>query len=125
MKPNWRYAGLTVVLFLVELGLALFVRDDFFRPFVGDVLVVVLIYSFLRIFLQNRSYRLVVAVCGFAFLVEFIQMFDPIGLFQLQKYKVLSIVVGRTFSRLDLLAYVVGSGLNALLLFGERREGIS
>jgi DNA integrity scanning protein DisA with diadenylate cyclase activity len=116
MRPNWTYLGVTVVLFCVEVSLALFVRDDFFRPFVGDVLVVVLIYSFLRIFWQQRSSKLVVGVCIFAFLVEFVQMFDPIGQFGLQDYTVLSVVVGRTFSWLDLVAYLVGSGVNFWLL---------
>jgi uncharacterized membrane protein YfcA len=106
---------LTIGLFAVEVFLALFVHDRFFRPFFGDVLVVVLIYCFLRVFWDNRSLKLVVAVCLFAFAVEFVQFFDPIGRFGLADYTVLSVVVGRTFSRLDLLAYSVGSVANAWL----------
>lgn len=110
---------LTVLLFLIELGLALFVRDDFFRPFVGDLLVVILIYSFVRSFWYCRSYRLVMAVCLFAFLVEALQAFDPIGRFGFEEYTALSVVVGRTFSSLDLVAYTLGSVVNALVLRGE------
>lgn len=120
-KLNTSYAGLTVWLFAVEVFLALYVRDDFFRPFVGDALVVVLIYCFLRIFRDNRTTRLVWGVCLFAFIVEFIQYFDPIGHFGLSGNRFLSIVVGRTFSWLDLLAYLAGTGFNLWLV---RREEI-
>ncbi len=115
MRFSGRFALLTFGLFAVELFLALFVHDRFFRPFFGDVLVVVLIYSFLRIFWDNRSLKLVVGVCLFAFGVEFVQFFDPIGRFGLAEHTVLSVVVGRTFSWLDLLAYLMGSLANGWL----------
>lgn len=119
VKFNPRFLLLTIVLFAVEVFLALFVHDQFFRPFFGDVLVVVLIYCFLRIFWANRSPGLVIGVCIFAFAVEFIQLFDPIGRFGLTGYPILSVVVGRTFSWLDLLAYLAGSLANAWLLKRE------
>ena len=119
MKFNPRYLLLTIAIFAVEVFLALFVHDRFFRPFFGDVLVVVLIYCFLRIFWANRSLKLVLGVCVFAFGVEFIQLFDPIGRFGLTGYTTLSVVVGRTFSWLDLLAYLAGSLANAWLLKRE------
>lgn len=112
MKLNFKYFTLTAIIFLVEVYLALYVRDQIFRPFVGDLLVVVLIYCSLRFFWDEQSKKLILAVCLFAFTIEFIQYFDPIGHFGLAHHKTLSIVVGRTFSWLDLLAYSVGSLAN-------------
>lgn len=78
----------------------------------GDLLVVMLIYSFLRIFLADNSRTLVVGVLLFSFVVEFIQFFDPIGRLGLEEYRLLSLLMGRTFSWPDLLAYSAGSVLN-------------
>lgn len=115
MKMNLRFLALTLGLLLVEIFLALFVRDDFFRPIVGDLLVVVLIYSLLRSFWPNNSKALVLGVCLFAYTVEFIQYFDPVGHFELQDHRALSIIIGRTFSWIDLLAYSLGSLVNLKL----------
>lgn len=115
MKLNPKFLLLALGLFFVEVFLALFVRDPFFRPIMGDVLVVVLIYAFLRSFWANTSKALVWGVCVFAYTVEFIQYFDPIGYFGLQDYRVLSIVVGRTFTWVDLVAYTVGTLVNLKL----------
>ena len=116
MKLSGKFALITAALFLVEVLIALFVHDHFIRPFVGDMLVVILIYSFLRIFVHSDSRRLVLAVLAFSFTVEFIQYFDPVGHFGLEQYRLLSLLIGRTFSWPDLLAYSVGSVVNELWL---------
>ena len=41
---RWFYAICFAGLFVVETLIALFVRDAFIRPYMGDVLVVILIY---------------------------------------------------------------------------------
>ena len=38
------------VLFLIEGAIAIWVHDRFVRPYMGDVLVAVLVYCFVRIF---------------------------------------------------------------------------
>ncbi len=43
---RWFYAICFIGLFIVETLIALFVRDAFIRPYMGDVLVVILIYFF-------------------------------------------------------------------------------
>lgn len=42
----------------MEVLIALYVRDRFIRPYVGDMLVVVLVYSFVRIFLPTGIPRM-------------------------------------------------------------------
>lgn len=115
MKFSRTFFLLTGILFLVEVFIALYVRDSFVRPFMGDVLVVMLIYSFLRTFWANTGTRLILSVCLFAFLVEFSQYFDPVGRLGLEQHRVIAVLWGRTFSWLDLLAYLVGSGFNLRL----------
>ena len=45
---RWGYALAALVLFAVEVVIALFVRDAFVRPYLGDVLAVMLVYAVLR-----------------------------------------------------------------------------
>ena len=42
-KQRITYAAIFAVLLLIEIGIGLFVHDDFLRPYVGDVLVTVLL----------------------------------------------------------------------------------
>jgi Protein of unknown function (DUF2809) len=108
LKFNLKYFLLTIILFLTEVVIALFVTDTLIRPFVGDLLVVVLIYCFLRIFLQIDYRKIAAAVLLFAFTIEILQYFDYVKLLGLENNRVLSTAMGRTFEWLDFVAYFVG-----------------
>ena len=49
------YLAAFVILFLIEAAIALWVHDRFIRPYIGDVLVVVLVYVFVRIFFPSGA----------------------------------------------------------------------
>lgn len=116
-RLSTRYAALFVGLFLVETAIALWVHDRFVRPFVGDVLVVVLLYVGVRAIVDVPPRVTVAAVLGFAWMVELAQYFQVVDRLGLQDDPVLRVVIGRHFDPLDLLAYVCGAGL---VLVGER-----
>lgn len=102
------YLLLTVILFVTEVCIALFVKDSVIRPFVGDVLVVCLVYCFLRIFLQGEAWKIALGVLLFAFTIEILQYFDYVKLLGLENNRILSVAMGRTFEWLDFIAYFVG-----------------
>ena len=54
MKKRLIYGVATLVIFLVEFLIARYVHDSFIRPYVGDVLVVILLYTFVRIFVPEK-----------------------------------------------------------------------
>jgi CDP-diglyceride synthetase len=85
-----------------------YLHDAFIRPFGGDVLVVVLIYAFLRIFLITNNKRLALGILIFSFVIEFLQAIHYVNWLGLQDNKFWSIVLGTYFSVYDLLAYFVG-----------------
>ena len=60
-KNRQRIGYLTafIILFLIEAAIALWVHDRFVRPYIGDVLVVVLVYVFVRIFFPSGIRHLV------------------------------------------------------------------
>jgi len=112
---NKNYLFLTLILLFIEVSIAVFVHDTFIRPFLGDLLAVILLYAILRIFIVNKGVKLVLAVLLFSFLIEFSQYFHILNLLGWQENKFLSIVLGATFDPLDLLAYSLGSAINLFL----------
>lgn len=103
-----KYLLLTLILFAFEIFIAFFVKDTLIRPFVGDVLVVILIYCFLRIFLQIDYWKVAIGVLFFACTIEILQYFDYVKLLGLEQNRVLSVAMGRTFEIMDFVAYFVG-----------------
>ncbi len=107
-KKRMIYLFATIVLFGIELLIALFVHDDFVRPYVGDVLVVVLLYTFVRIFLPEGVRLLPLYIFLFAAGVELLQYFRIAELLGLSDNRVLSVVIGSVFDVKDILCYGVG-----------------
>ena len=105
---NVKYLLLTAFLLAVEICIALFVTDSIVRPLVGDVLVVILIYCFLRIFLNVAYWKAALGVLAFACAIEILQYFDYVARLGLENNRVLSVMLGRTFEWLDFVAYLAG-----------------
>jgi len=107
-RIHYTYIILAVVLLLVEVLIATFVHDRIIRPYVGDFLVVMLIYCFIRGFFDIPVYTLALGVLLFAFSIEFLQAINVVGLLGLQDSKIARIIIGTSFNWLDLVAYTFG-----------------
>ncbi len=105
------YAFLFFVLLATEVCIALFVHDDFVRPYLGDVLVTVLICAFLRIFIPEGIRLLPLYVFLFSTVVEIGQYLDMVKLLGLENSRFFSVLLGTTFSVYDLLCYGIGCAL--------------
>jgi Protein of unknown function (DUF2809) len=106
---NKRYACYTIGLFLVEVFIAVFINDSFIRPFIGDVLVVILIYCLVRTFWKIRYHTAALSVLVFACTIETLQYFKLVDILGLQKYKIIAIAIGSTFDWKDIIAYILGT----------------
>lgn len=102
------YAVLFIVILIVEVLIALFVKDNFIRPYGGDILVTVLICCFVRIFVPKKLNLLPVWVFLFALAIEIGQYFDYVSLLGLSDSKFFCIVLGTSFSFIDVLCYAIG-----------------
>ncbi len=96
------------VLLLTEVLIALFVHDFFVRPYVGDVLVTVLLCCLCRTVMPKGLSALPLYVFVFATLVEVAQYFNVVTLLGVQDNPVLRTIIGTSFSFADLLCYAVG-----------------
>lgn len=105
---NKTYFGLTAVLLLIEVVIALFVKDRFIRPYLGDVLVVILIYCFVKSFIKISVYKAALGVLLFAFTIEILQYCSLVEKLKLQHNTVAKTVIGTSFSWEDILAYIAG-----------------
>lgn len=108
IKLKYNYLAFFVVLFLIEVAIALYVHDDFIRPFFGDVLVVILIYCFLMSFLNVSKIKMAVFVLLFAFSIELGQYCDLISFLHLQNSRLARVVIGTSFAIADLVCYFAG-----------------
>ena len=100
-----RYAILSIALFVVEVFIALFIHDSLVRPFVGDMLVVILIFTICRCFINANYFWLALCVLIFSFAVEIGQYFDLISILGLQHCGLARTIIGTPFDYHDLLAY--------------------
>jgi Protein of unknown function (DUF2809) len=108
---NLKYFCLTILIFLIEVLIAIFFNDPFIRPFIGDVLVVILIYCFVRAFWKVRVDVAIASIFIFSCTVEILQYFNLVDRLGLRSNKLLSTILGTTFDWKDLLAYAIGSGV--------------
>jgi len=107
-KQQIIYTVLFFGILLTETIIALFANDNFVRPYVGDVLVTVLICCFFRVFISKSVKALPLYVLLFAVAVEIGQYFDIVKLIGLENNKFFSILLGRSFSAIDILCYALG-----------------
>ncbi len=109
MRLHRGYAALTASLLAIEVVIALFVHDAIVRPYVGDALAVILVYTGLR-----AVTRLPVAAATFAALVvatviEFAQYFHLLAALGLADNRAARIILGSGFDPVDFLAYAAGA----------------
>ena len=95
MKKRIFYIISFLVIFCIEVFIALYVRDSFVRPYMGDALVVVLVYSFVRIFIPTGVPRLPFYVFLFACFVEVLQYFQLVETLGITN-RALRIILGST-----------------------------
>ncbi|MET0760628.1 MAG: DUF2809 domain-containing protein [Flavobacterium sp.] len=108
LQFNINYFSLTIILFFTEVLIALFVHDAFVRPYIGDILVVILMFCFCKSFLNLPVFTVALAVLAFAFLIEILQGFNIVAKIGLEKSKLANVVLGNSFSWIDFLTYIVG-----------------
>lgn len=102
------YAALFFAVLLTEIFIALFVKDNFVRPYVGDVLVTILLCCLCRTAVPKGAPALPVYVFIFAAVVEVAQYFDVVKLLGMENSVFLSTLIGRSFSFVDLICYGIG-----------------
>lgn len=113
-KKRIIYCITFIALLIVEVLIALYVHDPFIRPYLGDAIVVAVIYCFARIFVPDKVPWMPVFIFLFAVFVEFTQYIQLVELFGLENNQLARVILGTTFDWSDVLSY----GIGCLILLG-------
>ena len=109
MKKRYIYIVLSIMLFGIEILIGLF-AGGWIRSYLGDVLVVILLYTICRMISPEKPERWFVlpsVILGFSFVVEFLQLWGFCDRFGITN-TFLRILIGTGFSVVDLVCYSIG-----------------
>ncbi len=104
-----------MIILILEVLIAVFIKDRFIRPYGGDILVVILLYFFVKAFASAPQKGIAIGVLAFSFIVEISQYYRLVELLNLQKNKFAIAVLGNSYRWLYLVMYCIGL-LLALLI---------
>ena len=115
MKARLPYIIGFVLLVAVEVCIGVFYFSFFIRAYIGDVIIVWVLYCLFRSFVPKRfnSYGIAVGILIFSFAVEFLQkahIADILGV----ENKLLRIIIGTSYATEDLWCYVAGTAVTIL-----------
>ena len=113
---KWYYFIPFLTLLTIEIMIATYIDDNFIRPYLGDFLVVIMIYCFVMSVSPISIKKGLVVVLLFAFGIEFLQLI-PLRQYFAQGESWIWVVLGSSFSFVDLLMYVLGIACCGILEF--------
>jgi hypothetical protein len=123
MRRRAAYGIAALILLVVEVLIALFVNDQFVRPYLGDVLAVMLVYAALRAATPMGFSPALSIALGIALVIEVAQALNLLGALGLADNQFARIVLGGAFDMLDMAAYLAGGVVVVAVESGLRRAG--
>jgi len=105
---NRSYFTVFLSIFLVEIIIATYFHSGFIRNTFGDYLVVILMYCFIKSFYTIKSKSCMLIVLCIAYLIEFLQATNILSILNLSENTFAKLILGTSFSFIDLLAYTLG-----------------
>lgn len=107
MKIKVGYLLTSLALLFTEIIIALFVNDEIVRPYVGDILVVILIYTLIRSFSKTKIMYLPLFLLAFACTVELSQYYGLVNFLDMQDNIFVATILGTSYSLVDILCYFI------------------
>lgn len=123
MKKRIPYIIGFLLLTLTEVFIALFIHGGFIRNYLGDVIVIWVVYCFVQAVLGGRfsSYAVAAGVMIFAFIVELLQKINIVEILGLGGIPFFRTLIGTTFSPVDLICYAAGFAIICTAIFAKRK----
>lgn len=109
-KDKRIYYGITfLILLIIEVVIAMYVHDNFIRPYIGDVLVVAVVYCIVRVIIPDGVKLMPLYAFIFAAFVEVLQYFQLVKVLKLEDNTLVRVIIGSTFDIKDIVCYGVGT----------------
>jgi hypothetical protein len=99
---------LFAILFAMVVIIAIFFQDDWIRPLLGDVLIVMVIAYFIHAFIAVPLRAIAIGTLIFAYSIELLQFFNLIDILGWRNSQLAHLTIGSTFDWRDLVAYTIG-----------------
>ncbi len=106
-RSHLGYFLIAILLFIIEILIAKYV-SGWIRSYLGDVLVIMLIYSAIMAIIELNKNLVVLLTIILAFAIEFSQYFKLAEQLGFEQGSVPYIILGNTFSVEDLMCYTLG-----------------
>ncbi|WP_419494314.1 DUF2809 domain-containing protein [Chryseobacterium bernardetii] len=118
-----KYLLISVFIFLIEVLIATELKDIFFvRAYLGDVIVAMLLYTLIKSFFRVNNEKLILGILIFSCLVELAQYFNIAEKLGFREGSLMYIVIGNSFSWIDILCYAAGCLLLYLFIKVTKEE---
>ncbi len=109
IKLSPKYFLLSILFLFIEILIAIYIHDSLVRPYVGDIIVILLIYSIYRSFFSVNIKWVPICIFIFATAVELMQLVNIVSLLGLEDNRIARVVLGTTFDLKDIACYFVGT----------------
>lgn len=110
MKRRLIYFILTVACFIdCIIIVKIFSGNQFIRGFIGDTIVILLVYFFIKIFSDFHALKLTVFTLAIAFTTELLQYLRLAAYLGLEHNPLAVLIFGSVFDPYDLVAYTIGA----------------
>lgn len=107
-KQRIKYLIAFIVLLCIEFLIAIYMRDTFIRPYVGDLLVVIVLYCVVRVVIPDKYRLMPLWIFIFAVFVECLQYIKIVEILGMENNTFLRILIGATFDWKDMMCYGIG-----------------
>jgi hypothetical protein len=109
LQFSLKYLLISIFIFLIEVLIATKLKDIFFvRAYLGDVIVVILLYTLVKSFFRVNNEKLIWGILIFSCVVEVAQYFNIAEKLGFREGSLMYIVIGNSFSWIDILCYAAG-----------------
>lgn len=108
LQFNKNYLVIAHSLFLIEIGIAFFIKTGFIRYTFGDYLCVILLYAIIRGCSSMSVRASAIAVLLIAYSIELLQLTSFLAYFNLENNQTAKLILGSTFHFSDIIAYTLG-----------------
>lgn len=104
-----KYLIIFIVIFMVEVFIGVYSHSGIIRNYVGDILVIPVMYFFVRIIYPKRIRKLPYILFLFAVIVEILQYMKINDILGIEGSSLLGILLGSTGDIKDILCYFIGT----------------
>jgi len=115
MNKRLMYIFTFIILTAAEVLIALYVHGSFVRPYIGDVLIMGVLYCLIRSFLPDGIRLLPLWLFLVGILAEVLQYFNLSYVLSLQDNVFIRILLGSTFDLKDIACYGAGCLIISIL----------